>query len=312
MRWFLAALLATAVGSLLLRSGPAPTVAALGAQGADAETPVGPLGSLPPRPALVEPAPDAEDGRLVVDPPVVWLDLAPGTSAQPELTVTNGAAQTVSLELETVPLSAGPDGAPQPSDAADAEVPSAARWVLLAERSLHLGSRERAHLWPTVGVPGDAADEAAAATVRLRASDGPEVASVVAIDPGGAPADVAASVELERRGASEAVARLTLRSSELTSVEGALQVGSWWGSQIVGVEVPPTLVLPEVPRVQEVRFRAPAIPGPYRLTVDLAPRRASSVTATDRTVLWSPLALATVALLVAVASSTVVARRRRR
>lgn len=290
---------------------PVSAQGAAGQQGGAGDTPVGPVGSLPPRPALVEEAQDTPEGRLTIDPPVVWLDLDAGMAAQPHLTVTNGAAGHLDLTIEPVAVGTGDAGAPQPLGSEDGAAPSAARWVLLAERSLHLGPGERAHLWPTVAVPRNAPDEVTLAALTVHTEGGTEVATLVAVDPGGAPPDVDASARLERVGASEALARLTVRSTEVTSVSGRLELRSWWGTSIAEVEIPPTFVLPGTPRTQEVTFRAPAVPGPYRLVADLAPRDGDGVEASARAFLWSPLAAAVVAVIVVVAALALVARRRR-
>lgn len=283
-------------------------LAALLVAAAPGDVVTGPAGSLPPRPAVVEAAPDAPVGELSVEPPLVWVDAPPGTSAQPELAVVSGADPAVDLAVEVVPVAPGNAGAPQPVDGPDRAAPSAVPWIGHADRSLHLAPAELARLWPTVTVPAGADTTARIAAVRFTAPDRAEVAALVAVDPGGPPADLDATVRFGRAG-DDAVATLVLRADEVTSVTGTLEVRGWFGATLATVALPETVVLPGAPRTQEVAVRAPAVPGPYGVRAVLRARGAEPGTASASAFLWNPVSVAIVVVVVA-ASVLYLARRR--
>ncbi|MFN2557829.1 MAG: hypothetical protein ABR592_13375 [Nitriliruptorales bacterium] len=277
--------------------------------------PLGPAGRLPPGPLVVEPAPAPPAGMVRIEPGVVRLHAAAGESLQPELLIMNGAEWPLDLALTTTDVMAGPDGVPTPVTATEgtgAVAPSAATWVQLPASALHLDPGEQARLRPTVSVPHLAAPGGYLTALRVAGpprgggadSANSEVAAFLLVEVPGIGGEagrrLSGSVALTRRGFAGAVARARLEAEQTEVVTGRLKVGSWWDAALIEVPIPATVVLATAPRIQEVGFRAPLLPGPYELTAILETSAGEALSLHASAWLWNPLATLIVAVMVLV------------
>lgn len=282
---------------------------------------VAPAGRVPPRPVEVSEVDDAPDGELVVEPPQLGLSLGPSTAELAPLRVVNGAARQLTLDVEVLPVGVGPDGAPVVPPHDD-PVPSAADWVELPAREVHLAAAEAAAFRPSVTVPGGVEPGGYVAAIRFRdggsETDGPEVVAFVLVEvPGGDDGTDGRGVEvsLRRVDRTSAVATATFDAGRRGAVDvtGTVRVRSWYGSTVIEAPVPPTLVLPEAPRERQVTFRAPVLPGPYRAIVeDVTTSGLELGSASSRAWLWNPAAVIALAVVLLLVTAWLVYRTARR
>lgn len=298
-----------------------------------------PADRVPPRPVEVSEVGDAPAGEVAVEPAQLGLTLAPATAELADLRVVNGSDREVSLSVEVSAVGAGPGGAPVvPGE--DDPVPSAAEWVALPAAEVHLAPSEAAAFRPAVAVPegtgpggylaavrftgmGDEEADGTADGEDVRAADGPEVVAFVLVEvPGGAQdaedagvGERAVDVSVRRVDRTSAVATATLDAGRRGAVEvtGRVQVRSWYGTTLIDTSIPSTLVLPGVPREREIGFRAPVVPGPYRVVVEeVAGPGVELGAASGRAWLWNPAAVIALAVLLLVVSGWLVWRTARR
>lgn len=307
---------------------------------------VAPAERVQPRPVEVSEAPDATSGEVVVEPAQLRLVLSGGTAELAGFRVVNGSEREVSLSVEVVGVGAGTDGAPVVAGSGPGpdedpvedpveveEVRSAAEWFALPDDEVHLGPSEVAAFRPAVAVPEGTGPGGHVAALRFVGEDFSVAAFVLVVVPpeGVGEEDTGleggVGVALRRVDRTSAVASVFLDAGPVGAlgVEGSVGVRAWYGRTLVGTELPPTIVLPGVPRIREVTFRAPVIPGPYTVSLDevvaaaeeAGGARAGEVrfgSATARAWLWNPasvivLAVALLFLVGWLLWRTVVARR---
>lgn len=267
-----------------------------------------PAGRVPPRPVEVSEVDDAPAGEIVVEPPQVGLTLEPATAGLVDLRVANGSDRHVSFRVEVLPVGAGPDGAPV-VPAEDEPVPSAADWFEMPTLEVHVGPSEAASFRPSVTVPEGTEPGGYVAALRFSAQDGPQLVAFVLVDVPGSGDDSEderdVSVSLRRVDRTSAVASATLDAGSrgAVAVTGNLRVRSWYGSTLIDTPIPLTIVLPTVPRVRRVGFRAPVLPGPYRVVAeDVGAPGLGFGEASARAWLWNPAAVIVLAVLLLLAT----------
>lgn len=299
-----------------------------------------PADRVPPRPVEVSEVGDAPAGEVAVEPPQLGLTLAPATAELADLQVANGSDRDVSLSVQVSAVGAGPDGAPVVSGEGD-PVPSAAEWLSLPAAEVHLAPSEAAAFRPAVAVPEGTAPGGYLAAVRFTGTDdgngaetedAPEVVAFVLVEvPGeagdqgedagaadggdGGDGDAAVDVSVQRVDRTSAVATVTLDAGRRGEVDvtGRVQVRSWYGTTLIDTSIPSTLVLPGVPREREIGFRAPVVPGPYRVVVEeVAGPGVELGAASGRAWLWNPAAVIALAVLLLVVTGWLVWRTARR
>ncbi len=281
---------------------------------------IAPAGRVPPRPVEVSEADDAPAGQVVVEPAQRRLTLAPATAELAELRVVNGADHDVSLEVDAEPVGAGPGGAPVVPPDGD-PVPSAADWVELPAREVHLGPSEAAAFRPAVTVPDGTTPGGYLTALRFRSSDSSgedlEITAFVLVevprDGTDQPPEPTVDVSLRRIDRTSAVATATFDAGARGAVDvtGALRVRSWYGTTLIDTTIPSTLVLPTVPRQRTVTLRAPVLPGPYRAIVEEVAGAGSDLQlgpASSRAWLWNPAAVIALAVVLLVVTAWLVYR----
>jgi hypothetical protein len=287
----------------------------------------GPAGRLPARPAEIDDVPDATDGLLRIEPPVVRIAAEPGEAGQPTIAIINGGDGEASLLLEVLAVAADDQGAPVPVAPDDPlppgeALPSAANWLTLAEDAVHVGPQERALLRPSIDIPSGTRTGPYLAALRGRIDGSREptreivtfiVVDVIDPDAELEPAPIELEATLSRRDGRAAL-DLHLDSSDLAHVGGTATVRRSLVGPGVEVELPEVLLLPDVPRVRTVTFDMPRLPGRFRADVVVESSAGQRAEATASAWLWDPVvaALTAVALLVVAAGLLLVVSRHRR
>lgn len=298
-------------------SGPGGAVRAGGASATEGGSdpalppvPTAPGARLPPLPVVVEAARPSKEGVVELDRGLTWVRLRAGDSAQPEIVLRNGSRLALTVELNVVALGAGDGGRPVPADPPPGG-PSAAGWVLLPTSRLQLAPSEQARILPSVLVPPATPSGGYAAGIRALARPQEGCADCPTARPGQEPTSLLSILLMEvvgrqgpptqpleadaallTRAPSQATALVRLMSppGRSRSVSGRLVVRSWWGQRLVEASLPPAVVLGGATREQSVGFRAPSVPGPYRLEVDLTAADGERLDLTTTAWLWNPLA----------------------